>query len=391
MELLSKLWRRKGPHDPEGSVSIPGFTASDEARRQILNGTAAPGLLTDRLKFTNEKDLVKLPEGLRVRHLTIANCANFEELPEDLFAETALVQDCDNFSSIPKSLGVMSLSLQGCPNLKRLPEGLRWYVVAIRDCPNLRKLPQRCHFSSLDFAHSQLEEITPNRFVQETLVLEGSLRLKRISSTSVWSLNLRGCTGLTQLPDELEARFVDVSGCLSLRWQEFALTEMESLDISDCVQIDYLPDWLTVTSSIDVANTSLNGLPTWLRDCELLWRGVKIDERIAFHPETIDAEEILRERNVERRRVMLERVGMEKFFQSVKHEVVHADTDPGGDRQLLRWRFEDEDLLVLAVVCPSTGRHYFIRVPPFVRKCHQAAAWIAGLDNPDEYQPVVET
>ena len=184
---------------------------------------------------------------------------------------------------------------------------------------------------------------------------------------------------------------MDVSGCLSLRWQEFALVEIGSLDISDCVQIDHLPDWLTVTSSIDVANTGLNALPPWLAHCQLLWRGVKIDERIAFHPESIEGKEILGERNAELRRVMLERFGLEKFFQSVKHDVVDTDTDPGGERRLLRLRFEDEDLLVLAVACPSTGRRYFIRVPPFVRECHQAAAWIAGFDDPNEYRPVAET
>jgi hypothetical protein len=30
-------------------------------------------------------------------------------------------------------------------------------------------------------------------------------------------------------------------------------------------------------------------------------------------------------------------------------------------------------------------------VPPAMRTCHQAAAWIAGFDNPNDYRPILET
>ncbi len=396
---ISRLWRRLVPKTAErrsvktagGLKPIPGFTPCDDAKREILRRAARPGIRTDRLEFKNEEDLVKLPERLSVRDLTIENCPNFHELSEDLFAENVLVKDCDGFSTIPKSISVTSLTIQGCQNLTKLPDGLIWNLVTIRDCPNLRKIPQRCRFNSLDLSHSQLEEITSRRFIENSLVLEGSLGLKTIPSMRLWSLNLRGCTGLSLLPDELEVRSLNISGCQSLKWQEFALIEVQSLDISDCPQIHFLPDWLTVTASIDVAGTSLKGLPPWIKDCEVLWRGVRIDERIAFRPELITAEEVLGEQNAERRRVLLERMGLEKFLQAVKYTVVDADTDPGGDRRLLELRFTDEDLRVLAVTCPSTGRNYFIRVPPYVNGCHEAAAWIAGFDNPKEYRPVMET
>jgi hypothetical protein len=44
----------------------------------------------------------------------------------------------------------------------------------------------------------------------------------------------------------------------------------------------------------------------------------------------------------------------------------------------------------LKVVCPSTGHLHVLRVPPHMRSCRQAAAWIAGFDNPDDYQPIIE-
>lgn len=65
---------------------------------------------------------------------------------------------------------------------------------------------------------------------------------------------------------------------------------------------------------------------------------------------------------------------------------------PGGERRLLRVPMEnDEDLVCVSVQCPSTGRRYLIRVPPNTRTCHQAAAWIAGFDDPRKYNPIIET
>jgi hypothetical protein len=34
---------------------------------------------------------------------------------------------------------------------------------------------------------------------------------------------------------------------------------------------------------------------------------------------------------------------------------------------------------------------YALRVPPTMRSCRQAAAWMAGFDDPDDYRPLVET
>jgi hypothetical protein len=101
---------------------------------------------------------------------------------------------------------------------------------------------------------------------------------------------------------------------------------------------------------------------------------------------------VLREINIERRRVILERVGNERFIKEAQPEIVHADKDAGGERRLLRVKMDgDEDLVVVHVRCPSTAREYLIRVPPTMRTCRQAVAWTAGFDNPDDYAPVLET
>jgi hypothetical protein len=51
---------------------------------------------------------------------------------------------------------------------------------------------------------------------------------------------------------------------------------------------------------------------------------------------------------------------------------------------------DDEPIQILSVQCPSTGRRYLLRAPPWVTTCFQAAAWMADLD-PSVYVPIKET
>jgi hypothetical protein len=79
-------------------------------------------------------------------------------------------------------------------------------------------------------------------------------------------------------------------------------------------------------------------------------------------------------------------------MKETQAEVLDNDMDPGGPRELLRVELPgDEPLVTLSCFCPSTGRQYFLRVPPDIGSCRQAGAWIAGFDDPDEYQPLQET
>jgi hypothetical protein len=123
----------------------------------------------------------------------------------------------------------------------------------------------------------------------------------------------------------------------------------------------------------------------------LRWRGVIVEPRVAFYPESITAAEVLAESNAELRRIKLERMGTERFFAEADATVLDVDRDAGGERRLLRVAIPgDEALVCVSVCCPSTGRRYLLRVPPHVTTCHEAIAWTADLD-PSEYKPEVET
>jgi hypothetical protein len=230
----------------------------------------------------------------------------------------------------------------------------------------------------------------------------------------VGSLILRDCLSLEALPEDLEVYFLDISrctgiqhwpargkievgrlaarGCAQLRTLPPWLTRLAQLDLRDCTNLRQLPENLSISSWIDVAGTRIRSLPPSLQGAPLRWRGVPVDQRIAFNPELITTDEILAEPNAEKRRVLLERMGYDTFLSHANARVLDEDTDAGGRRRLLRVPMkDDEDLVCVTVLCPSTARQYVIRVPPTIQTCHAAVAWVAGFDNPDDYRPLIET
>lgn len=347
-----------------------------EARKLILAGRAPDNLhVRGLLDLSNSPDLVRLPPRLRVG----------------------------------------SLDLSNCPALKSLPEGLRLQSLKLNNCPALRVLPPGLHCDVLELRGSALRTLPPDLRVTFKLDLSSGAHLEALPpGLSVGTLILRDCHNLETLPEDLNVFFLDISGCIALReWPRRGsirfghvraqgctellslppwLENVSQLDLRNCTSIRQLPKALTVNAWVDLANTGITALPPALKNIPLRWRGVPIDERIAFEPDTITVREVLDEPNVERRRVLLERMGYAAFLSNADAHVIHRDEDPGGEQRLLRVRQpNDEDLVCLAVYCPSTGRQYIIRVPPSMRTCHQAAAWIAGFDNVDDYQPIAET
>ena len=202
---------------------------------------------------------------------------------------------------------------------------------------------------ALDFAHSSLDWL-PN-------------------GLHCVSLNVSDCPNLLQIPEGLETRFLDISGNS---------------------QILELPENTVIHSVLELAKSGLRGLPSKLR-VRLHWDGVPITERMAFYPESISGQEVLREDNLETRRVLLERIGYERLMLEVGGLILDRDTDAGGERKLIRIPLDDdEDIMLVAVFCPSTKMMYVLRVPPFMRSCAQAIAWVAGFETQSDYQVMAE-
>jgi hypothetical protein len=338
----------------------------------------------------------RAPRGLRVKgRLDLKGCDKLTRLPDDLSADV--------------------LELRGCRRLRALPAGLRAIRVDAGECHALTDLPAGLCLNELNLEATAVTSLPDDLRVDYRLDLSDCKRLFALpAGLKVGSLVLRGCTALRALPSRLDVCFLDLTGCTELEgWPEDAsikigglcvrgctrlnalpagLGRLAQLDLGDCPKITELPRGLEVSSWIDVANTGLKDLPESMDRVRVRWGRVLIDRRIAFHPELLTAEEILTERNIERRRVMVTRFGFERFLDAVSAEVLDEDWDPGEPRRLLRVPMpDDEPLVCLSVHCPSTGRHYLIRVPPDTTSCRHAAAWVAGFDNPDDYRPIVET
>lgn len=325
-----------------------------------------------------------------------------------------VLEDAAALDRLPDGLAARRLTLRNLPALSHLPDGLRVRRLAVDNCPALTTLPAGLSCHELTAVGSALVELPDDLDVEYKLDLSDSADLVRLPPGLVaGSLVLRGCTALRELPDGLQATFLDLSGCSQLRRWPRALilgcghltltgctgfaelpagvTELARLDLRDCARITELPAGLDVRSWVDVAGSGLTGVSDRLAG-RLRWRGVRVSERVAFRPETLTVDEILAETNAEVRRVMLERVGFEWFFARAGAETLDADRDAGGDRQLLRLVIAgDEDLVCVSLACPSTGRRYVLRVPPATRTARQAAAWLAGFDDPADYAPLLET
>lgn len=111
------------------------------------------------------------------------------------------------------------------------------------------------------------------------------------------------------------------------------------------------------------------------------WHGVRVPEQVILAPETLNAEIIKAEGNIEVRRVMIERYGVGKYLQETKAAIVDMDASPipgGAPRILMR---DDQGMQYLCGTDGSTKRVYFMSVPDDVTTCREAHEAISGIQE----------
>jgi hypothetical protein len=332
---------------------------TESAVTLLRSGNAPSGLrLNGQLKVGPYHEPLSLPANLNTEVLDLSECTGLVSLPLGLSAYE-LRLDGTKILELPNDLQVQTtLHLSNCRELTKLPTGLTTGSLVLRGCSSLLALPEALDVWFLDLTGCWAFQHWPQK-----------------ASIRTGQLNLRGCTALTYLPNYLGP--------------------LATLNVRDCSNLRELPAGLKISGWIDIAQSGLSHLksiPKSLEGVDIRWQGVRIDKRLWLQPETITLSEILAEQNAERRRVLIDRFGQSRFMTEAKAEVLDEDHDSGGKRQLLRVPLgDDEPLVTLACKCPSTGRQYHLRVPPNMTTCHQAAAWMAGFDNPDDYRPILET
>jgi hypothetical protein len=124
-----------------------------------------------------------------------------------------------------------------------------------------------------------------------------------------------------------------------------------------------------------------------------VWHGVRVPASIIEHPETITAKAITAESNAEIRRVMVTRMGAERYVAELGVRRTQAD-DYG---ELYRVSRPDDSDLVLVKVQNSTPepdghfKDYFLRVHPDCQSAREGIAWSFAKDTASAYEPAVET
>jgi hypothetical protein len=123
-----------------------------------------------------------------------------------------------------------------------------------------------------------------------------------------------------------------------------------------------------------------------------VWHGWEVPEKVIKDPGGIRVVEIDRERNLEVRRIMIERYGLEKFLRDSAARTIHKDKYG----RLYRKELPGDEPIVVVKVENSTAepdgsnRYYFLRVPPDITTARAAVAWTFGMTE-TQYAPKKET
>jgi hypothetical protein len=353
------------------------------------------------LTIIGGKSLTALPDNLVVEGDLHLSGSRVTALPRGLRVGGALIIEgrCQ-IQSIPPDISVGGNVTLRRVRIEALPESWRFTGdLTLRGARKLRALPQRIHVpGNLDLADcTALETLPAGLTVGGNLILRGCTALRALPDglRIAGRLNLRGCVALTSLGKALNIQNSATNGessatpASSQTQSRRGSRAVAALDIRDCSALEELPDDLRVAGPIDVAGSAVRDLPKTVAISRLLWRGVLVPPEVVFHPERLDPLRILSEENAEIRRVMLERAGLEAILARAGAKTVDSDTDAGGERRLIHIKRLKHVYLLCR--CPSTAREYLLRIPPAMQTCRQAAAWTAGFDDPDKYRPILET
>lgn len=119
------------------------------------------------------------------------------------------------------------------------------------------------------------------------------------------------------------------------------------------------------------------------------WHGVRCSKKIALSPEHLTRQDWIQEDNLELRRLIQERLGNDRFVSLVGGSII--DRGKRGDLVSMDLLDDPErEARFVHVRCPSTARHYYLRVPPTIARADEAVAWTFGLEA-KAYQPLQET
>ena len=119
------------------------------------------------------------------------------------------------------------------------------------------------------------------------------------------------------------------------------------------------------------------------------WHGVEIDSRYLLAKDSLTKNDIVGEKNAEKRRCLKEILGSKKYAELLNIEIIDQDIDAKGNPVKLYRTKEVDDIInkhlyFANVTCPSTGREYFLSVPE-MDNIWEAVGWTFQM-NKEKYK-----
>lgn len=152
--------------------------------------------------------------------------------------------------------------------------------------------------------------------------------------------------------------------------------------LSDICILQHKPSKIHITQAGLLHNDS--GPSILYRDGWKVWsiQGVRVNEKIVMHPETLTLDEINGEKNAEIRRIMIERFGTSRYLEESKAEILDADYEGAKRGSAPRCLIKDKNNQKwMYATDGSTSRGYYIPVQEDAENCSQAHSAIAGFDE----------
>jgi hypothetical protein len=108
------------------------------------------------------------------------------------------------------------------------------------------------------------------------------------------------------------------------------------------------------------------------------WHGFKVTEQIIMRPETLTVEQVEKEANTEVRRVLIERMGVEKYLTQSGATLVDSDEKTSAPRVLFKDKRNNQYMFCTD---GGTGKFFALSVPDNVKTCAEAHTAICGFDE----------
>jgi hypothetical protein len=108
--------------------------------------------------------------------------------------------------------------------------------------------------------------------------------------------------------------------------------------------------------------------------------GVTVNEQIVMHPETQTIDQIRSESNEEVKRIRIERFGWARYLEGIGAIVIdEGDNYIEGTKEFLI-KSEQENLLALMCICPSTGKEFVLEIPTTegIKTHQEAQMWLSS-------------